>query len=95
MVKDEDETDVDCGGTLCLSIGLACALTKNCNVSVDCESGICHNGVCVSCSDSSKNGDETGTDCGGLVCDACGDGGTCSIGSDCSSGTCDLGSCVS
>ena len=57
--KGEMETDVDCGGPQCVSIGLPCALTKECTANADCESGICDTTagtpVCVSCADSLKN----------------------------------------
>jgi hypothetical protein len=36
-----------------------------------------------------QNGDETGLDCGGDVCDACPPGGGCEDGDDCDSGVCD------
>ena len=88
--QGNNETDVDCGGPLCLSIGLACANGKTCGEHADCDSGICASGVCVSCSDGAKNGEETGVDCGGVTCGACGDGGQCKMPSDCSSGQCEM-----
>lgn len=38
-IKNQDETDVDCGGTRCPK----CADTKNCNQSSDCISNFCNN----------------------------------------------------
>jgi hypothetical protein len=44
--------------------------------------------ACPTCTDGTRNGDETGTDCGGPTCAACGTGQNCNNGSDCQSGTC-------
>lgn len=41
-VMNEDETDVDCGGSRCPK----CANTKACNNGSDCMSGICNASVC-------------------------------------------------
>lgn len=41
-IKDNLETDVDCGGGSCG----ACANTKACAVGADCTSGLCYNAVC-------------------------------------------------
>lgn len=48
------------------------------------------NGMCVSasCTDGTRNGDETGVDCGGS-CPPCLDGQPCLTPGDCSSGVCD------
>ena len=61
-VKDEDETDIDCGGS-CPS----CGSGDDCINDTDCESEWCNNGVCdsASCDDDILNQDETGVDCGG------------------------------
>jgi len=42
-VKNQDETDVDCGGKTCP----ACAVTKKCKLPGDCKSQVCFMGVCV------------------------------------------------
>ncbi|MCB9603514.1 MAG: immune inhibitor A [Sandaracinus sp.] len=43
----------------------------------------------ASCTDGSRNGDETGVDCGGPTCTArCADDARCEISSDCTSGVC-------
>ncbi len=62
MTKNNNETDVDCGG----SCG-KCADGKTCNVAGDCQSGVCSNTKCQTptCSDGVKNGTETDVDCGG------------------------------
>ena len=49
--------------------------------------------ACPTCTDGTKNGDETGVDCGGPTCAACGTGGGCVTGSDCQSGLCTNGVC--
>ena len=72
-----------------------------CKDSKDCQSGQCFDpnknssGVCVSCADKHKNGDETGLDCGGSVCNGCADGLACTQNSDCSSRSCFGNVCVS
>ena len=43
LVKDGDETDVDCGGSTC---GILCSIGKNCLVNVDCLN-YCTGGVCI------------------------------------------------
>ncbi|WP_437567996.1 formylglycine-generating enzyme family protein [Sorangium sp. So ce542] len=87
-VTDGDETDTDCGG------GAAprgdnpacppCDNLQDCVVGSDCESLSCVAGRCLapSCSDGVKNGEETGTDCGGL-CAGCKPGEACSESTDC------------
>ena len=46
------------------------------------------------CTDATVNGDETDTDCGGLVCPACATGQKCSVGTDCVTGVCAGGVCA-
>ncbi|MDD5547734.1 MAG: prepilin-type N-terminal cleavage/methylation domain-containing protein [Candidatus Pacebacteria bacterium] len=46
------------------------------------------------CSDSTKNQDETDVDCGGDVCDACANGLVCVDNADCTSNTCTAGVCT-
>jgi len=41
-IKNQDESDVDCGGTICK----LCADTKKCVVAADCTSAKCDAGVC-------------------------------------------------
>ena len=41
-IKDQDETDVDCGGITCPK----CGDTKGCNESSDCISGFCNSNIC-------------------------------------------------
>jgi hypothetical protein len=43
LIKNQDETDVDCGGTICGG----CDLGKNCSIGSDCLSGDCSGGICV------------------------------------------------
>ncbi len=42
-VKNQDETDVDCGGSICHQ----CAQGKKCSVNADCSTAQCTNGVCA------------------------------------------------
>lgn len=67
---------------------------KQCNSQKDCKGGngvIMHgcgdDGVCMTCSDGKKNGDESAKDCGGS-CDPCDDGASCNAADDCKSGKC-------
>jgi len=46
------------------------------------------------CTDGAANGEETGVDCGGSVCPACGLGMPCVVDSDCTSGACSSGVCA-
>jgi hypothetical protein len=60
-----------------------------CTTASDCESLVCHGGVCAapSCHDGVKNGTETDVDCGGQ-CSGCGPGETCEKSGDCKGGLC-------
>jgi hypothetical protein len=63
-IKDQDETDVDCGGSKCTK----CTEFKACNVNTDCAAGWCRDNMkCVTptCEDTVKNQGETDVDCGG------------------------------
>lgn len=42
-IKNQDETDVDCGGVKCPG----CANSKMCKEPTDCESGFCERKKCV------------------------------------------------
>jgi hypothetical protein len=88
-LKDQDETDVDCGGTICFP----CKNGKACLVPADCASFTCTNNVCVApsapvCTDGTQDGSETDVDCGGPDCSPCAVGKRCQVNSDCSSGDC-------
>ncbi len=88
-IKNQDETDVDCGG----SCG-ACDAKKACGIANDCKSEVCENKVCVSCDDGVKNQDETDVDCGGS-CSRCAGDKACHEGKDCQNGVCEGGKCSS
>ncbi|MEK6816610.1 MAG: hypothetical protein AABY09_03280 [Nanoarchaeota archaeon] len=92
-IKNQDETDVDCGGNNC-RIRNKCALGKLCIVNTDCLSNNC-TGLSVktckagpTCNDGIKNGLETSVDCGGNICPKCGSGGVCISNADCLSNIC-------
>jgi Cys-rich repeat protein len=95
--KDGQETDVDCGGPVCMP----CVVGKNCLVNTDCISQACDLviGMCASstCQDQQKDGQETDVDCGGPVCAPCAVGKKCLVDSDCTSMACDaiILTCVS
>lgn len=92
--QNQDETDVDCGGTVCDG----CGVGAMCGRPEDCQSGRCTAGRCEAapgtCSDMAQNQDETDVDCGGATCDPCGIGLRCMAGTDCATGNCDGGRCA-
>ncbi|MEO1484054.1 MAG: hypothetical protein AAFU77_18250, partial [Myxococcota bacterium] len=97
-VRDNDETDVDCGGSQAPS----CAVGQVCEDNEDCASAFCgEDGRCAgpSYSDGVQNGDETDVDCGGTerAEHPCEDQARCLVDDDCSSNTCsaDISRCVS
>ncbi|MFO0760678.1 MAG: hypothetical protein U0359_29640 [Byssovorax sp.] len=93
VIKNGSETDIDCGGLVCVK----CQNGKTCLANSDCSSNNCSGGVCaaaVSCVDGIKNGSETDVDCGGSVCPDCANGKLCSANGDCLSNTCSGGVCV-
>lgn len=95
-IKDGEETDIDCG------FGCSpCDDFMHCLGPANCKSGKCkqvlvdsmYQYICdePSCDDGLSNGDETGGDCGGLVCEArCSISQPCVGDYDCASDYCDL-----
>jgi plastocyanin len=84
LVKDGDETDVDCGGTC-----TGCGPDKACVDSDDCKGRDCSAGFsCVpNCADQVRNNLEADVDCG-PGCDGCGAGDDCTVDLDCADGFC-------
>jgi len=82
---NQDETDVDCGGSC-----PACVDGQACLVDEDCTSTVCTEGVCAApaCDDLKLNGVETDVDCGGPDCLPCADMLACLVGPDCESQSC-------
>ena len=66
-LKDQDETDVDCGGSC-----IQCEDNRRCATDADCKNNYCYNGICKTptCGDGIKNQGEKAVDCGG-PCKAC------------------------
>ncbi len=90
LVKNGDESDVDCGGGC-----NKCVLGKGCGAGTDCASTFCYQQVCVdSCHDGQKDFNESDIDCGGASCVKCGERKLCTAGTDCQSGNCVLGLCT-
>jgi cysteine-rich repeat protein len=91
-VKNDKETDVDCGGPDCNP----CADGKICVVGPDCVDTICTGGLCAkaTCADAAKNGGETDVDCGGGLCDGCGPDLGCKVDADCVGGSCSGTTCL-
>ena len=82
-----NETDIDCGGPLCLP----CDQGHHCLLDTDCSTAVCRAETCLprTCIDAILNGNETDIDCGGGQCLPCADGKDCAIGlRDCESGAC-------
>jgi hypothetical protein len=96
-VKNDSETDVDCGGGISPTTdgASACAEGRACNVGSDCTSTSCQGGKCVppTCTDTIKDGKETGVDCGGPVCMGCPASDKCILPTDCQSLVCTSGIC--
>lgn len=93
--NDKGETCLDGGGPGCRSLGLLCAAGASCSIDKDCTTRVCEGGTCSDCSDSVRNGNETGLDCGGRSCKPCSDSQSCRLDQDCESGDCDNGICRS
>ncbi|WP_437906788.1 hypothetical protein WME95_02155 [Sorangium sp. So ce327] len=91
--KNNEETDVDCGGSICPK----CDAAKACTAATDCTSGFCADGVCCdeacdaecdSCTAALKASGDDG-ECGPSKAETeCGEA-TCSEGVETSRGTCD------
>ncbi|MBI2651524.1 hypothetical protein HYX01_03570 [Candidatus Woesearchaeota archaeon] len=83
-VKNQEETDVDCGGACS-----KCANGKKCRTKLDCLFNLCDNGVCKNtdtCNDEILSGTETGIDCGGSCPVRCKAGVNCNRNDDCEKG---------
>lgn len=91
-VKNQGETDVDCGGAAC---GATCAPTKICVADTDCGGlgASCNGGICRNCADGVLNGAETALDCGGQCGATCSGGLACNSGADCATSGCTGGLC--
>ena len=98
-VQDDDETDVDCGGSCpACWFGQHCATNEDCSATAPacntrlggcaCDA-ITMTCVADGCVDHKKDGAETGVDCGGGKCPQCATGEGCSVDYDCSTQACD------
>lgn len=87
--KDGDESDVDCGGSVCP----ACGTGKICTSNFDCQQQSCDalTATCAvsQCADHHRDGLESDVDCGGGLCTPCPTGMGCSIDYDCATTACD------
>jgi hypothetical protein len=84
LIRNGDETDIDCGGTCG-----PCNVGDRCNIDEDCDKGTCNAGRCkaLPCADGVQDGDETDVDCGGS-CRKCAGARRCQVAADCFSGSC-------
>ena len=109
-LKNQGETDVDCGGGICPK----CNDTRTCKNASDCLSNRCNNNTCArrcltvltstitsclisapeTCNDKIKNQDETDVDCGGGICPRCNNTRICKNAFDCLSNTCKNNTCA-
>ena len=92
-LKNGDESDVDCGGSVCAP----CREARGCSMHEECESRVCSGMKCAAatCSDGAQNGQETDVDCGGELCPAkCDEKRSCLASVDCKSGLCKMNQCV-
>lgn len=84
-MRDDEETDIDCGGPSCSG----CANGLMCQTNSDCQSDACGEDLrCTSCPNGATDGLETDIDCGGSECPACQNGQACQMNSDCASDMC-------
>ncbi len=83
----------DCISELCLNhvCEFKSCTSTGCPNGLVCDAG---SGQCHSCSDETKNGDETDVDCGGLACGRCQEGKTCASNNDCESFNCENNVCT-
>lgn len=79
-----------CAAGICDGAG-ACV---ECLSDAQCASGLCVDRQCVSCSNGTRDGDESDIDCGGARCDPCGKGKLCDDDDDCASRNCKEGRCA-
>lgn len=80
-VKNQDESDADCGG-----ICNKCSNDKPCKINSDCQSSYCMFGFCKpqeSCADGKLTPGESDIDCGGHCPTKCPEGGSCGTNDDC------------
>ena len=92
-IKNQDETDTDCGGNICSP----CRDKLHCLFDSDCAGGQCYNNICITpnCYNQIKEGSESDIDCGGPVCKPCENEKKCVTDFDCESDSCIKGRCVS
>ena len=96
-VDKKCETAEDCATNYCDEGTHKCAVQKCEPGSTNCPGGTCdpETLTCVSCSDGTKNGDETDKDCGGPTCTAkCAEGQGCKENTDCESASCNGNICA-
>ena len=98
-LKDNNETDVDCGGGPFMNNPACspCVDGKMCTTDSDCIDKVCGPTMTCSphsCTDGVQNGSETDVDCGGLDCPKCGPTKSCLSGTDCAGGQCGGGTCT-
>jgi hypothetical protein len=79
-------TSAACTGGAFVQPLITCTVTDSANLTA--VQTFALTSTCPNCSNGTKDGNETGTDCGGGICAACGTGQGCKVASDCLSGVC-------
>jgi len=86
-LKDNGETETDCGGGQCDG----CGFGQTCYLNSDCASNVCDadTTTCATdhCTDHHWDADETDKDCGGASCTRCALGKRCKVDADCVAGS--------
>ncbi len=83
-IENQDETDIDCGGSC-----NKCQINQTCNVNSDCQSTNCEFGSCKEpdqCTDGQLGIGEASVDCGGICATKCSAGKNCDDDDDCKTG---------
>lgn len=92
-IQNGEEKGPDCGG----NCPTGCPIDSACVFSAECATGYCdpttRRCAQASCTDGTKNGQETGRDCGGS-CPKCAEGESCEGDADCESSRCSFGFCT-
>ncbi len=75
-IMNQDETGIDCGGSLCMPCTCMDGIMNNDETDIDCGGDDCEACRNETCQDGIQNQDEIGIDCGGDICVPC----TCTNG---------------
>ena len=91
MVKNQGETDTDCGGSACSEVRRRQDVREQQRL----HRRSLRQGPLLVVPDTIKNGDEVDVDCGGALCATCADGKICRVDTDCLNAAASGGVCIS